>query len=76
MPTAKLFRNGQSQAVRLPKEFRFEGDEVIIKRHGAAVLLLPKRYDYDDLAALLDELDPEFELVREQPMEHQERDFG
>lgn len=32
MPTAKLFRNGRSQAVRLPKEFRFEGDEVSIHR--------------------------------------------
>ncbi len=31
MATAKLFKNGQSQAVRLPKEFRFEGDEVLIK---------------------------------------------
>ena len=37
MKTAKLFRNGQSQAVRLPKEFRFEGDEVFIKKSGSAV---------------------------------------
>lgn len=75
MSTAKLFRNGQSQAVRLPKEFRFEGDEVIIKRHGVAVLLMPKHYDYDDLSSLLNELDPDFELAREQPIEQQERDF-
>ena len=34
MDTAKLFINGRSQAVRLPKEFRFEGDEVMIKRVG------------------------------------------
>ena len=37
MRTAKLFRNGQSQAVRLPKEFRFDGDEVWIKRVGNGV---------------------------------------
>ena len=37
MQTAKLFQNGQSQAVRLPKEFRFEGNEVFIKRQGGAV---------------------------------------
>jgi len=41
MKTAKLFRNGQSQAVRLPKEFRFEGEQVFIHRVGNAVVLLP-----------------------------------
>jgi antitoxin VapB len=41
MKTAKLFRNGQSQAVRLPKEFRFEGEQVFIQRAGNAVVLLP-----------------------------------
>jgi antitoxin VapB len=38
---AKLFWNGRSQAVRLPKEFRFEGDRVRISRMGAGVLLEP-----------------------------------
>ena len=38
---AKLFWNGRSQAVRLPKEFRFEGDEVEIRREGNAVVLEP-----------------------------------
>jgi antitoxin VapB len=41
MQTAKLFPNGQSQAVRLPKEYRFEGDRVYIQRQGDAVVLLP-----------------------------------
>ena len=41
MKTAKLFRNGQSQAVRLPKEFRFDGEQVHIQRVGNAVVLLP-----------------------------------
>lgn len=41
MKSARLFRNGQSQAVRLPKEFRFDGDLVYIQRVGNAVVLLP-----------------------------------
>ena len=39
--TAKLFRNGNSQAVRLPQEFRFEGHEVRIRKEGDAVVLEP-----------------------------------
>jgi len=42
MDTAKLFMNGNSQAVRLPKEYRFAGDEVVVKRLGNAVVLLPQ----------------------------------
>ena len=42
MKTAKLFNTGGSQAVRLPKEFRFEGDEVFVEREGDAVILKPK----------------------------------
>lgn len=41
MHTAKLFQNGRSQAVRLPKEFQFSGDEVFIQKHGEAVILVP-----------------------------------
>jgi antitoxin VapB len=43
MRTAKLFRNGRSQAVRLPKEFRFEGEEVNIRRAGKRVILEPRK---------------------------------
>ena len=41
MKTAKLFQHGGSQAVRLPKEFRFEGEEVAIEKRGSGVLLKP-----------------------------------
>ena len=75
MPTARLFTNGNSQAVRLPKEFRFDGDEVIIKKVGGAVILLPKHYAYPDLKALLDEIGP-LDLERQQPETDQARDFG
>ena len=39
--TAKLFRNGRSQAIRLPREFRFEGDRVRVRRAGRGVLVEP-----------------------------------
>lgn len=42
MPTAKLFQHGGSQAVRLPKAFRFEGAEVLIDKRGEEVVLRPK----------------------------------
>jgi antitoxin VapB len=51
---AKLFRNGRSQAVRLPREFRFDGDEVRIRKVGEGVLLEPI---FSDTAAWFAELD-------------------
>lgn len=42
METAKIFENGRSQAVRLPKKFRLAGDEVFVQRLGSAVMLIPK----------------------------------
>jgi antitoxin VapB len=44
--TAKVFKHGNSQAVRLPKEFRFDDDEVLIKRAAGGVLLLPRKITY------------------------------
>ncbi|MBP7864826.1 MAG: antitoxin [Acidobacteria bacterium] len=46
--TAKLFRNGRSQAVRLPLKFRFPGREVFIEKQGEAVILRPKPEGWDD----------------------------
>lgn len=43
MKTAKVFRQGNSQAVRLPKEFRFQEGEVYIRKNGDNVLLIPKK---------------------------------
>jgi antitoxin VapB len=42
MQTAKLFQNGRSQAVRLPKEYQFNGTDVFIHRVGESVILFPK----------------------------------
>ena len=52
--TAKLFRNGRSQAVRLPQEFRFQGDRVRVRRVGRGVLLEPLIADVDAWFAELD----------------------
>ena len=57
--TAKLFRNGRSQAVRLPREFRFEGDEVRIRQVGVGVLLEPVISDIRKWFAELDRLKAE-----------------
>ena len=75
MQTARIFNNGNSQAVRLPKEYRFDDDEVIIKKVGSAVLLLPKRYSATELEALLTEIGP-LDLERDQPKDLQERDIS
>ena len=56
--TARLFKNGSSQAVRLPKEYRFEGEEVAIRRMGDAVVLLPLRYRKGDLLSVLADIGP------------------
>ena len=55
MKTAKIFRNGQSQAVRLPKEFRFEGDYVFVKKFGNAVILIPAKNSWSCLVESLDQ---------------------
>jgi antitoxin VapB len=57
--TAKLFRNGRSQAVRLPREFRFEGDRVRVRRAGRGVLVEPMFTDLGEWFAELDQYDEE-----------------
>lgn len=59
MENAKVFWSGRSQAVRLPKDFRFEADEVRIRKHGNAVILEPIATDWswlDSLEALDDDV--------------------
>ena len=73
MDTAKLFQSGRSQAVRLPKEYRFRGSEVAVKHFGNGVLLLPIDDPWQMLAAGLEAFEPGFVLSREQP-EQQRRD--
>lgn len=60
MDTAKLFPNGNSQAVRLPKEYRFEGEQVYIRRMGEAVVLLPYQTSWQILIDSLSQFSDDF----------------
>ena len=74
MMTAKLFENGRSQAVRLPKECRFSGDEVSVSKVGDAVILLTKNNRWSGFLTSLDMFTADFmPNGREQP-DAQERE--
>ncbi len=64
MEVAKIFQTGRSQAVRLPKAFRFNADEVAIKRFGNGVLLLPINNPWDLMQEALNEFEDDFQLER------------
>jgi antitoxin VapB len=66
METAKLFYSGNSQAVRLPREFRFAEDQVYIKRLGSVVILLPFGDPWRSLLDGLDLFSADFMEVRPQ----------
>ena len=74
METAKLFKNGKSQAVRLPKEFRFGSDRVYIKRVGNAVILLPFQSPWETLISSLDGFSADFMKDRNQPPTQERED--
>ena len=74
MKTAKLFKNGQSQAVRLPKEFRMEGTEVYIKKQGEAIVLWPKEKSWTPLFDSLNHFSKDFKIERSQPVDEQNRE--
>ena len=58
--TAKIFENGRSQAVRLPKECRFSSDEILVNKIGDIVILLPKSSNWDSFAAAIDMFSDDF----------------
>jgi len=67
MQTARLFQNGRGQAVRLPKEFRFDGDRVLIKRVGNSVVLIPYQEPWQSLFESLEQFSDDLKEDREQP---------
>jgi antitoxin VapB len=74
MMTAKIFENGRSQAVRLPKECRFSSDEVVVNKIGDIVILMPKENKWAGFISGLNLFSDDFmEDGRNQPME-QERE--
>ena len=68
MSSAKLFRNGQSQAVRLPREFALPGREVFVRRVGNAVLLVPMDDPWTGFEAALEQFTDDFMAERNQPL--------
>lgn len=75
MKIAKLFNNGQSQAVRLPKEFRFQGSKVYIKKIGNAAVLLPVNDSWTPLFDSLDKFSDDFATSRDQPEQQSREDI-
>ena len=67
MKTAKLFMNGRSQAVRLPKDCRFDGSEVYIKKFENMVILIPKDDPWAPLIGSLARFSDDFMSERNQP---------
>ena len=67
MQTAKIFINGRSQAIRLPKDFRFSGNDVFIKKFGKMVILLPKDDPWSTFVNSIDQFTDDFMDNRDQP---------
>ena len=77
MPTAKLFQNGRSQAVRLPKEFRLPGKEVKISKQGNKIILEPLETSWAQWFEAMDQFSDDFMADgRNQPEQPQRRDWG
>ncbi len=73
MDTAKVFWSGRSQAVRLPKAFRFDTEKVRIRRHGRSVILEPVADNWDWLDTLVGPVDEDFEAAMAEKSEEQKR---
>lgn len=74
MGFAKIFWTGRSQAVRLPKEFRFDTDQVRIRKEGDAVILEPALSDWIWLRRLVGPVDQDFEQAVRESQEFETRD--
>jgi len=76
MEIAKVFQTGRSQAVRLPKAFRFKCNEVAVKSFGRGVLLLPIDNPWDIMVEAVNEFEPGFQLERVDQGEQLREDFN
>jgi len=75
MKEARIFKNGQSQAVRLPKEFRFEGDSVLINKVGDCVILLPKDNPWKPMMDACGKFSHDFMTTRDQDGQAERESF-
>lgn len=70
---AKLFKNGRSQAVRIPKEFEFPGDEVMLRKEGRSLIIEPVgKRSLLELLTTLQPLDEDFPVISDPPPERVE----
>jgi antitoxin VapB len=77
MDMTRIFKNGNSQAVRLPKEFQFRGDKVYIKRAGRNIILIPKDEPWEMFERSLDEFTDDYmEGQRLQPSLEDREEWG
>lgn len=75
MKEAKLFQNGRSQAVRLPKEYRLTGKSVYVHKLGQLVVLVPKTKSWDSLVDACAKFSADFMRTRDQGTHERERPF-
>ena len=73
MEIAKVFWSGRSQAVRLPKAFRFDATEIRIRRHGKAVILEPVAHDWSWLEEVIGPVDEDFASAATEKAVEQDR---
>lgn len=74
MNRAKIFKNGDSQAIRLPKEFRFKGKEVYIRKEGNNVIISPIDDSVDRLWKTINSQSDDFKIERNQPKTFEKRE--
>lgn len=74
MMTAKIFETGRSQAVRLPKEYRFSEKEVLVNKIGDIVMLMPKDSEWSDFMQSLNMFSGDFMENGREDLQMQERD--
>lgn len=74
MMTAKIFETGRSQAVRLPKEYRFSEKEVLVNKIGDIVMLMPKDSEWSDFMQSLNLFSDDFMENGREPLQMQDRE--
>ncbi len=75
MMTAKVFENGRSQAIRLPKECRFSADEVMVNKIGDIVILVPKMNKWESFMKAADMFSDDFMAEGRSKDQQQEREI-
>jgi len=75
MKTATLFKDGPHQAVRLPEEFRFQGERVYINKVGNVVVLIPENNPWEPLFESLEQFTDDYMNARQQPPAQEREDI-